>query len=369
MNSTKMGLFEAIFFVLTVTTNKIILNLPKYIIVKCGSSAWINIIYISIIMLFFVLITIKLFKKFEGNDILDISNYLGGKGLKSFCGIGYIFSYILVSFLVLRDFSETLITIYYSNSPLIFIMLFIIIGMLLGNKFGFKAIIKTNLYIMPIVIFSILVMFFSSLKNFEFQSLFPILGNGANATFFSGFSNIFAFSGLGYLFLIMPYLNNCKQFKKISITCIIISSIYLLLSVLCLLLVLPYIAVTDETNSIYLLTRTLEFGRFFQRIDALFILLFIMSCLSYLTITLFLILDIFKKITNIKDSKAMSYCFSTLILGLALIPDNISIIRNINYTVLKDFILYFIFGFSTIVLILANIKKKKKENINISKQL
>ena len=155
-------------------------------------------------------------------------------------------------------------------------------------------------------------------------------------------------------------LNNSK---KISIISVVISSIYLLLSVLCLLLVFPYIAVTDETNSIYVLTRTIEFGQFFQRVDALFVLLFIMSCLSYFSVTLFMILDIFKKVTNIKDSKAMSYCFSLLILGTALIPKNISEVRNSSINFFKYAMLYFVFLFSTILLIIANIKKKKHKEV------
>lgn len=360
MTITKMGYIEAILFILVVITNKIILNLPKSIIIKSGSSSWINVIYITILGILLTLLIIKLFKKFEGYDIFDISNYLGGKPLKIFCGIGYLIIFIVVASLILRDFSETLKIIYYSNSPLIFLMLFFAIAMTIGNKFGLKSIVKTNLFIMPLVILGILIIFFSSFKNFVPQRLLPIFGNGVNETFISGFSNIFAYSGITYLFLIMPYLKDTKQFKKISLISIVISGIYLLLSVLCLLLVFPYISVTNESNSIYLLTRSLEFGSFFQRTDALFILLFIMSCLSYLTITLFLILNIFKKITNIQDSKAMSYCFSILIFGLALLPKDLYQVREINNTFFKYFILFFIFTFSTLILWLANIKKRKE---------
>lgn len=361
MSTSKMGLFEAISFLLIVITNKIILNLPKSIIIDCGSSAWINVIYISILAILFTLLIVKLFKKFEGYDILDVSNYLGGSFLKKISGIGYLLVFMLISALILRDFTETLKIIYYPNSPLIFIMLFFLIGIIAGNKFGLKAIAKTNLFIMPIIVLSVLIIWISSFKSFVPERLFPLLGNGLEKNFVSGISNIFSYSGLAYLFLMMPYLKNAKQFKKISIISIVISSIYLLLSVLSLLLVFPYISVTDEANSIYLLTRSLEFGRFFQRTDAIFVLLFIMSCLSYLTITMFLILSVFKKITNIQDSKAMTYCFAVLILGLALIPNNVSEVRTVIYSFFKYYILYFIFGFSTLVLILANIKKKREK--------
>lgn len=362
MNTAKIGTLEAIFFVLIVITNKIILNTPKFIITSCGTSAWINVIYISIIALLFTLLVAKLFKRFEGYNILDISKYLGGNFLKIFSSIGYLILLVLISAVMLRDFSENLKLIYYPNSPLIFIMLFFVIGTVIGNKLGFKAIMKTNLIIMPIVTISILVILFSSLKNMEIERLFPILGNGFDETFISGFSNVFSYSGIAYLFLIMPYLKDSKKFKKISIISIIISSLFLFFSVLCLLLASPYITITEEPMSIYVLTRSLEFGKFFQRTDALFILLFIMSCLSYLTISLFLILDIFKKITNIQDSKTMSYCFSILILGIALIPNNVAQNETLIFSIFKNSILYFVFGFSTIVLILANVKKKKEKN-------
>ena len=361
MNTAKIGLIEAIVFILVVITNKIILNLPKSIIISCGSSAWLNVIYISIIAILFTLLIVKLFNKFEGYDIFDVSNYLGGGILKKISAIGYLLIFILVSALVLRDFTETLKIIYYSNSPLTFIMLFFLIGCIVGNKFGIRSIAKTNLFIMPIVVLSIFVIWFSSFKNFVPERIFPIFGNGIDETFISGISNIFSYSGLTYLFLIMPYLKDCRQFKKISIISIVISSIYLFLSVITLILVFPYITVSDEANSIYLLTRSLNFGRLLQRTDALFILLFILSCLSYLTITLFIILNIFKKITNIQDSKAMTYCFAILILGLALIPNNVSENKTINYTFFKYSVLYFIFGFSTLILILANIKKKREK--------
>lgn len=333
---------------------------------NAGTSAWLNVIFVSIIAILFTLLLVKLFKKFEGYDIFDISNYLGGSILKVICGVGYLFLFVFIASLVLRDFSETLKIIYYSNSPLIFIMLFFVIATVVGNKFGFKSIIKSNLFIMPIVIFSMLIIFITSGKEFVFERLFPILGNGIDDTFITGISNLASYSGITYLFLLMPFLKDTKQFKKISIIALIISSIYLLISVVCLLLVFPQITLTDETMSIYILTRNLEFGTFFQRVDAIFVLLFILSCLSYLTITLFLALNTFKKITNIQNSKAMSYCFGILLVGLALIPKNASQIRTDFYSFFKYYILIFIFGFSMFIMLLANIKKKKEDQKHLS---
>lgn len=361
MDTAKIGTIEAIFFILVVITNKIILNLPKSIILQSGTSAWINVIYISVIAIIFVWIISKLYDKFSSYDIIDISEYLGGKWFKTIVGSLYILIPLIISATIIREFSDHLKLMYFRDSPLVFIMLFFLVGSIVANRLGLKAIVKSNLIIMPIVILSLGIILLSSTKDFSFDRLFPILGYGAQETFFSGLTNIFAFSGIVYLFFLMPFLKNSKDFKKISIISIIISSVYLLLSVIGLLIVFSFSTFTDEPISIYVITRNLQYGDFFQRVDALFILLWILSTFSYLSISMFLMTYIFKKVCNLSDRKFITYPLSGLVLGLALIPKNTVQIRDFMNSYFKYFIIIFVFIISTIILFIANIKKKQEE--------
>jgi len=52
-----------------------------------GSAAWIVAIYISILAIIVFYITSKLYSNFEGKDIIDIGEILGGKALKIPLGI------------------------------------------------------------------------------------------------------------------------------------------------------------------------------------------------------------------------------------------------------------------------------------------
>lgn len=362
MTNKKIGTWEAIFLVVIIMTNKLILNLPKRIILSTGSSAWINTIYISIIAILFTLLLVKLFKRFEGYDILDISHFLGGKYLKIFAGILYIILLVTVPILILRDFSESLQLIYYKNSPISFILFIFIIGAVFANKFDFKGIVKTNLILVPFLLISIIILFFSSAKDFEIQRLFPILGYGATETFVNGLSNIFSFSIIAYLLFLPPSLSKVKDFKKISIISVVISALYLLIAVVCLLLVFPFIFSTNEPISIYLLTRMIDFGRFFQRVDALFLLIWMISIFSYISISLHFLLYVFKKITNITNSKNMAYCFGAIFFGFSLMPKNIAQFNTFVDIFFKYTVILVIFIISFLILILANFKKKKLES-------
>lgn len=78
-NNYKLEKKEAILIILMIMINKLILNVPYYIVNIVATGAIANIIYIGIIDFIFLLIIIKLFNKFENSDILDISEFLGGK--------------------------------------------------------------------------------------------------------------------------------------------------------------------------------------------------------------------------------------------------------------------------------------------------
>ena len=353
--NNKIGDFEAISLIVIVTVAHILSNLPQTLLHSTNSSTVLNIIYISLLVLGIVYIIYKIFKKFPNQDILDISEYVGGNALKITLGVAFILYFITIASFLLRNFSESLKIIYFPNTHFSAIILIFVAVIL--NKFGFKTIIRCNLIIIPLALISLLVIFFSTVDEFTIQRFFPILGFGFNETFVLGATNIFAFAGIVILYFIMPVLNNPNSYKKVSLVSILISSLYLLLSVISLLLVIPMISSAESTLSVYLAAREVQFGDFVQRVDAIFFLIWILSIFSYFSIILSYILYIFKKIFKTQHSKPLVYCFSAIIFTVCLMPNTMS---NILYKYLS---LTLVFGISIFILILANFKKKK-ENSN-----
>ncbi len=355
----KISKYEAIGLITIVILNQIILNLPNTLLLSTGTSSWVNVIYISFLALLFCKLICKLFKPFGSSDLLDISKFLGGNFFKIIIGILYISFFIFFSGILLRYMSNSLKIIYFTDIPLAYVLLFFIIPATIVCRYGIKVISRTNLIFIPIFIFSILVLIFSTIASYDPQRIFPILGQGFNETFLIGIFNIFSFTCFAYLYFLIPLMQNPNEFKKVAISSIIISAIYLLSSIICLLMLFPFITFTEEMLSIYLIARLIEFGRFFQRIDALFIFIWIYSLTSLLSISLFFICNIFKKLTNIKDYTYMCYPFSIFIFSLALYIENIAQIKYIQNVIFKYLILILVFIISPLILILAYLKQRK----------
>lgn len=357
MVETKMGKIEAIFLIMTIIINHIILNLPSEIISSTSSAAPINIIFISILALFFVFLIGKLFKNFPELDILDISEFLGGKWLKFAFGILFFLYFIATASVLLRSLAENLQIIYFPKTHIAFLLLLFIFAISITVKLGFSSISKANLIIMPIVLISILFVFIANLSNFTILRMTPILGNGFNSTFLSGMSNLFAFSGIAYLYFIPPMLSHSQHYKKIAYISIILSAIFLFLSTSTILFIFPFVAETQEVFPLYVASRFIEFGRFFQRLDAFFLLIWIISMVSYLSIVISFCLTIIRKITKISYPTFLVPLLCLTIFGVGLLPQNITQIHFLETTVYKYVVLILIFGITPLLLLLANLKR------------
>lgn len=313
----------------------------------------------------------KLLSKFPRLDILDISNFLGGKWLRAIIGILFMLYFTFTISILLRSFSEGLKIIFFPRTSVPVIMILFLIAIVIASKLGFQAISRSNLFIIGLVLFTLFFIFFANFHNFNFQGMLPILGEGMQSTFFAGLSNLFAFGGITYLYFIPPYLKDEKAYQKISLISIGLSGLCLLISVATLLFLSPTVIIKEEIFPMYLASRYIEFGRFFQRVDAVFLFIWIISITSFLSISFCFTTKTFQKLLHLQYNKWYIALFSIIMFGVGLLPNDMYQIIFMENTVYQYIILILVFAISLTLLVLANIKyhllEKKKGAVSIDK--
>ena len=116
---------------------------------------------------------------------------------------------------------------------------------------------------------------------------------------------------------------------------------------------------TNEITPLYNATRYIEFGKFFQRLESVFLLIWILAFACYLSIITKFSMSIFQKLTNIQTKKPLIDIFGLLILAISLIPSDYSISSKFETDIYPYLVLGIVFFLSISILLLANIKKKK----------
>lgn len=365
MTLNKISSIQAIALVIIVIVNHLVLSVTNNITSSTGSASLLNSIYVFIFALILVWLIVKLYKNFVGKDILDISQFLGGKVLKTIVGILYLLYLIFILSLVIRRFAKDLKLIYFNNFEVGTIIFFVLLVSVIAYHFGHSSITKCNLVIAPIMLTLIVIVGFANAENFKFERIFPILGFGVNETFFSGLSNIFAYSGIGILFLIMPMLKDYKDYKKVSYISVVITGLLIILSIGSILLSFPFIRSLTEISELYVEVQNISsFWQVFQRIDAIFVLGWTLAMISYASVLLMFIVLLFSKLTNSKLATPIAMVFSAIIFTLSLVPPNAGVVSTLDTIVYKYGSIALVIIGSLLVLIFANIKYKRLNKNN-----
>lgn len=367
MENTKIGVSEAIAFLIIMVANFVVLDGAKSTIIITSSSAIINATYVSILSILISYILYKLLNKFPTFDILDISNFLGGKILRFIIGSIYLVYFIVLCTGLLKNFAYSLQTIYYPFTNVFMIVLVFLIASLFISNLKYNAFFRSNLILLPLIITSVLFLFFGNIKNYSTNNIFPIMGNGVDSTFIKGASNIFTFQSLAYLLFLPPYLKDVTKLKKITILSMILSSFYFLASVSSLILLFYGYVSNESLIPLYSAVRYIEFGAFFQRLDSLFLLIWIISFISYLCITINICSNILRKSISLNKSKTFYSIITSIgILILTLMIKNHAI-STILIENICNYAFFIILGISFIVLLLALCVQMFKKNFKTVK--
>lgn len=368
METSKITAAEAISIILGMFVAYTLVALPRSMLETTKTATLINLIYVGIIALLITFLIYKLLIKFPGSDIVDIAEYLGGKPLKTFIGMVFIFYFLFSSSILLRNFCECLKIVYYPMTSLIFIILTFIVVIYITLHHRFSSIAKVNLLIIPLVIISIIFLFIANMKNFSLDNIFPIFGDGLFNTFVTGLGNLGAFGGITLLYFLPPYLKEPQKMKKIYLTSIILGTIYFLLCVSIILFMFISLMYTNQIMPLYSAARYIEFGNFFQRLESIFLLIWILQMVCYLTIVAKISLSIFKKITNIRDEKPLIFVFGLLIFAISLLPKNYAISKFIEDYIYHYMVIIVSIFLGVSLLILAYFKKRKKKELKADAQ-
>lgn len=360
MDDSRFNTKEAIAIILSVAVAHSLLSIPKSLLADQKSAAILNITFVSLLAIAFSYIIYKLLKSFPGKNILDISEFLGGKKFKVVLGILFLLYFTFSGSILLRNFCECIKVVYFANTKVQFIIAMFIASVIIVCSLNFKSHIKTNYIIMPIVLVSMIFLFISNLKNFSTSRMYPLLGDGFINTFITGTSNIYVFGGLVFLYFLPPLLKEPGKFKKISLISAIVSAIYIIMTISIVLFMFAYFVNINEIMPLFSAARNIEFGAFFQRLESVFLLIWLIVFACYLSIVVMFCLEIFKSISNIKDTRPLVPSFGLLFLAITLIPKNYAISNFLETHIYPYLNIGVDFILSGLILLLANYKLKKQ---------
>lgn len=317
-NKIQFGSWEAATLIINLIFAQAMIIFPRDMAILGGSASWMIPIIITILALFYFMILSGLYRHIGSLDLLDISQRIGGRALKALFGlIITIFLFMFIS-IYLGGFAQTIKLISLDKSPLQYVELIFLFGMVVSAYYGVEAVARIHSILVPVIIAVFLLITLGVIPEFDFAHLFPVFGEGYQALAKGSIYRLSVFSPLLILFFMVPFFRK-EQLKKIGYPAILVSGLLLTWSTLSYILVFPYEMATIKKIPIFQMARHIEFGNYIQRIESLIVLISSLSAALFLGVSFTFMIFITTKSLNLKHSKPIILPMAILVFALGTI--------------------------------------------------
>lgn len=319
----KIGYSEAVAIVMVYIGAKVFLGYPRYLVEMGLNAAWMIVVIGACVSLALWLFIMSLLERFPGKSILQISVIVMGPVL------GTILNLIVLIYLIgstsnlLRIFSDCVIITALPEAPISSLVILFGGIMLLASYMGLEALSRNAYIALPFIMVGVALVLFSLYPFWDAKNLFPLLGPGPLKVGFFGLLNCSSFGEVMILGILAPYLNfDQKMLRNIGIFSITIVGFYFLAIILVYLMVMPVPSGLENLAPFYQLSRSIFLGRYYQRVESVFILFWTYTAFLRLALGLLLVALSVKDIFKLPYYRPLLPALIVIFYSLALTPES-----------------------------------------------
>lgn len=355
----KIGVQEAVAVVSITIANKVYLTSPALVTLALGPAAtYMTLISALTAMLGFTFI-LMLLKRFPGKDITEAFNLSVGRIP------GFIFSFALLLFIltdtamILREFAEVIKIYTLPLTPPSFVIGTLLFGTVIACFLGLETITRTARLSAYFLLAGYLIVVVLAINNYDFHNLFPILGYGLKKTLITGASRSTFYGEVIGLAIIASSLQGIDHIKKAGYISLILTGIIASLTLVTTLMALNYSTAEETTSRVYELAKLIHVGGFLQRLDPIFVLIWCLGTLIYISFMFYCTVSTYCKAFRIQDMRPSIIPAAVVLFTVSMIPNDLRSVVDISNTIKQNGWII-IYGLPLLALIIAVLRKKKE---------
>jgi spore germination protein (amino acid permease) len=309
-----------------------IFSSPREIIDKVGSDAWVVTLIGGIVVFLLLYLMYMVIKKNDFEDLTNILQNNFGKVLGGAFSITFAVYSIFIVSLGMREFVEVIKQYLLRQTPTEFILMITILTATYLVRGEIGDLVKFNEISFWIMFIPAFMVFMLVAINADFTNVLPVLNNKPMDYVRASKYILFCFSGIEIAYLILPYVKNKRNSPKVLKKSIIFVTIFYLVVMILVL------AVFSKAKSRLLLWPTITMiktlnmpGTFIERWEGVVMALWILFYFTTFVNSYFFSSEIIKNVFKLKDIKLSSLLIMPIIYVIALYPENIAELYNLQF--------------------------------------
>ncbi|MCR8632273.1 GerAB/ArcD/ProY family transporter [Paenibacillus radicis (ex Xue et al. 2023)] len=307
-----------IIFIIT----KIFLPLQRLLTDNGGTAAWIIILIAGLLCpLIWWGVRGVLRNGTQGSTLITATEEIWGPYLGSMVNLAYFSLFFIITFTVLREFSELLTSDILLRTPLKVILLSLLITAAIVAYSGIEAMGRLCWLTIGLIIASVFITLVGGLMTHsEPNALSPFWGTGRTHVLTMGIVKSSLFSELLVLGFLVPRMRKTEEWGKAAWWCMAISSIVLFSTTIVYLYVVPYPTATRLNVPMFEISRIIIFGRWIQRVESLFLIVWLLCAVIKLSIAIYCCASTLSQMLRLPRTQPLIIPLSIIIYSFALLP-------------------------------------------------
>jgi spore germination protein KB len=356
----KFGVQEATWLCVIAIIAKVFFTSPAVVASLVGPAGWYMSIASTIVAFVGFALIVRLLKRFPNRGLPEIYELALGRvfGFIFSCILGVFFLFVVIQ--NLSEFQEVLDVYIFQNTPDWYTILIFVICLAVLSFLGLESIARTAKIFSFFIMTGFLSVLLLASENYNTSNLFPILGYGIEQTIKQSVIRSSAFGEIILLVVFAGSLQGTRYVKKAGFAALIISGIILTLSIISYILTFPFYIAAEVTSPMYELSQLIDYGRFLQRIESVFLLVWILATLISSTAIFYAFISIYCYIFRIKDKRPIIIAGCIIIFTGALFQANMSAIVTSGLQMIRNIGSIPFFVMPIIALVVSAIRKKRE---------
>jgi spore germination protein (amino acid permease) len=296
-----------------------------------------------------------LLKRYSG-DLLSLSQQLLGSLGGYAVNLFYLFSMYATACLWTRQFAENTLLTALPDAEFTKIVLFYGLSVVLLVYLGIEAFSRACYLILPFALGGLLLVFSGLTPVLKPLYLFPLLGNGLASVIKPTLSLIGASAPSVLLMILAPAFQNTQTIRTVILFGIGGASIIRALTNLCYVASFSAAVGLEKTLPFYEMARLIYINRYVQRLEAVFILLWVMVGLLGIAACLYGTLYVIAQLFKLPTPKPLLLPLGLIMISIAALPPDAGVVASLEQ-ILFGSVLAPGFGITTLVLLIAALKR------------
>lgn len=356
----KISSSQCLLLFITLVTATAVLFVPAITAQEARQDGWLSaLVFSTLFALLVAVICTSLGLRFPGRTVIQYSPEILGRFLGKLAGLGYIFFFIHINSIIVREFGDFLTTVFLPDTPIdIFVATLLLLGASAVRN-GLEVIARMNQFVFPLLLFSYMLIIVLVARDMDLHNLLPVLEGGIGPVVKGSFS-LSAFRGeVCLILMLLPSLNNSKEATLTTVKAVMWIGILLTVDTVATLAVFGPDITSVQVFPFLNLARYISLGNFVERIESLVILIWVAGVVVKVSLIYYVAALAAAQWFNLRE-------YRPVVLPIGMLIGVLSITGFANSRELVEFIakIWPPYGFSfelilpTVLLLAAMLRKK-----------